>query len=68
MRLAKVVVVLDKTREGNRFDASHLIGVAAPYKTPVYSAITFLVLLAEKLFHAYRENDMLGEAFVEVWT
>ena len=62
------MVVLDKTRAGKRFDASHSIGVAALYKTTVYSAITFLVLLAEKLFHAYRESGMLGEAFLEVWT
>ena len=52
--VGKVVVVLDKTLAGNRFDAGHSIGMAALYKTAVYSAITFLVLLGEKLFHAYR--------------
>lgn len=66
--VGKVVVVLDKTPAGNRFDAGHSIGMAALYKTAVYSAITFLVLLGEKLFHAYRESGMLGEAFMEVWT
>lgn len=65
--VGKVVVVLDKTPAGNRFDSSHSIGVAALYKTAVYSASTFLVLLGEKLFHAYRESGMLGEAFMEVW-
>ncbi len=65
--VGKVVVVLDKTWAGNRFDASHSIGVAVLYKTTTYSAVTLLVLLAEKMFHAYRESGMLGEAFMEVW-
>ncbi len=66
--VGKVLVLLDKTRAGNRFDASHSIGVAVLYKTTVYSAVTLLVLWAEKMFHAYRESGMLGEAFMEVWT
>jgi hypothetical protein len=52
---------------GNRFDASHSIGVAALYKTTVYCFFTFLVLWGEKMFHAYRESGMLGEAFMDVW-
>jgi len=65
--VAKVVVVLDHTRAGTKLDANHSLGVAALYKTTVYCFFTFLVLLAEKMFHAYRENGILSEAFMEVW-
>lgn len=64
---AKVVVILDKTRVGTRFDESHSVGVAAIYKTAWYAVATFVVLFAEKLFHAYRETGALGPAVVEVW-
>ena len=33
----------------------------------IYSGCTFLVLFAEKMFHAFRESGMLGEAFMDVW-
>jgi len=64
---AKVVVVLDKTRLGTRFDESHSVGVAALYKTFCYVVATFFVLLAEKLFHAYREAGTLDQAIAHVW-
>ena len=64
---AKVVVILDKTRVGTRFDDNHSVGVAATYKTACYAVATFVVLFAEKLFHAYRETSALGPAVVDVW-
>lgn len=65
--VAKVVVLLGKTRAGTRFDARHSLGAAALYRTMVYSGCTFLVLYAEKMFHAFRESGLLGMAFMEVW-
>jgi hypothetical protein len=65
--LAKVVVVMGKTRAGTRFDARAPVAVAAAYKSVLYFAATFGVLFAEKLVHAYREHDGLGSALVAVW-
>ena len=64
----KIVVVLDKTKAGTRLDTHYSIGAAALYKTIIYSAAAFLVLLAEEVFHAYRESGILGQAFLDVWT
>ena len=63
----KIVVVLDKTGIATRFDAMYPLGVAAMYKTLIYCLITFVVLLAEKLFHTYKETHTVNEAFVKVW-
>ncbi|MDP3877362.1 MAG: hypothetical protein Q8Q50_10305 [Methylobacter sp.] len=65
--VAKIVIILDKTPAGKRFDASHALGMAALYKTLVYALVTFLVLFMEKLFHAYREVGMIGQAFIYAW-
>lgn len=65
--VAKVVIVLDRTRAGTRFDASLPLGLAALYKTLVYGLATFVVLFLEKLFHAYRETGLPGRAVIEVW-
>ena len=65
--VGKVVVVLDKTRAGTRFDTTHSLGVAALYKTLVYIVATFVVLFLEKVVHAYRESGLLGEAILAVW-
>lgn len=65
--IGKVVVVLDKTRAGTRFDASLPLGLAALYKSMVYALVTFVVLFLEKLFHAYRESGTVGQAVMEVW-
>lgn len=58
----KIVVVLDHTPLGTLFDTSQRPGLAAVYKTLVYTAVTALVLAAEKTFHAYREQGALGAA------
>ena len=64
---AKIVVVLDATRAGTRFDASLPLGLAVLYKTLVYGLATFVVLFLERLFHAYRESGTLGQALMDVW-
>lgn len=65
--VGKVIVVLDKTRAGTRFDSNHSLGAAALYKTTMYSLCTALVLVSEKMFHAYRESNTLSEALMVVW-
>ena len=65
--IGKVVVVLDKTRAGTRFESSHPVAVSVLYKTLVYSTVVLLVVAAEKLVHAYRESGALGTAIAEVW-
>src|SRR5262249_2697209 len=64
---AKVVVILDKTRVGTRFDESQPLGIAVAYKTLLYSVAAFAVLFGEALFHAYRAAGRLDEAIVSVW-
>jgi hypothetical protein len=63
----KVVVVLDHTPVGHRFAADHRPGLAAFYKTLIYTAVAFVVVAGEKLFHAYRENAGLASALTAVW-
>ena len=63
---AKVVVTLDHTRAGTRFDASRSLVTAVSYKTLVYGAVAFAVLLAEHLFHAWRARG-LEIGLAEVW-
>ena len=65
--VGKVVVLLDHTRIGNRFDQGHALWLGALYKTAVYTVVTFLVLVAEKTFHAYRESGNLADSLGHVW-
>ena len=65
--VGKVVVLLDHTRVGNRFDRGRAPWLGAFYKTVVYTAVTSLVVAAEKVFHAYRETGVLGEPLKQVW-
>lgn len=65
--IAKIVIILDHTAAGNRFDAGQPLWVAVIYKTLVYLGIAFVVFLLEKLFHAYRETRLLNLAVSEVW-
>ena len=65
--VGKVVVVLDKTKAGKRFEQSRSPLAAAMYKTAVYTAAALLVVALEKLFHASRHAPSLGGAFAEVW-
>ena len=52
---------------GTLFDSSQRPGLAALYKTLVYTVVAFLIVTGEKAFHAYRDNDALGTAITEVW-
>jgi hypothetical protein len=63
----KVVVVLDHTPLGTLFDSDQRLGLAALYRALIYSVVAFLVLAAEKVFHAYRESGALGSAITEAW-
>lgn len=65
--IAKIVIILDKTPAGNRFDTSRPMGIAALYKTLIYMLVTFMILFMEKLFHAIREVGMFGQAVMYVW-
>jgi len=63
----KVVVVLDHTPIGRWLDSGQRPGLAALYKTIVYTLVAALVVTGEKVFHAYRESATLGTAFTTVW-
>jgi hypothetical protein len=63
----KFVVVLDHTPLGHRFAADHRPGLAALYKTFIYTLGAFVVVAGEKLFHAYREHHGLASAMSAVW-
>ena len=63
----KVVVLLDHTRIGNRFDRGHAVWLGAFYKTLIYTAITSAVVVAEKVFHAYRESEDIKVSLQHVW-
>ena len=65
--IGKVVVILDKTRAGTRFDARLPLGLVALYKTLIYAGATFIVLWLEKVLDVYRESGGLGKAVVDVW-
>lgn len=63
----KVVVVLDHTPIGRLFESGRLPGLAALYKTGVYTAVALFVVAGEKVFDSYRENPTLGAAITAVW-
>ena len=65
--VGKIVVVLDKTGAGKRFESRAAPWVGILYKTLVYTSFVLLVVWAEKVFHAFRETRDLQEAIVEVW-
>ena len=62
--IAKVVIVLDKTPAGNRFER-HAVWSSVLYKTVIYTMTAAVVLGAEKLFHVWRAGHG-GERMVEV--
>ena len=64
----KVVVILEKTSVGTRFDVSQALGVGVAYKTLLYSLAAFAVLFIEHLFHTYRASGGLGAAIEHIWT
>jgi len=65
--VGKVVVLLDHTRVGNRFDQGHALWRGAFYKTAMYTLVALLVFAAEKVFHSYRESGNIRESLVHLW-
>jgi hypothetical protein len=64
--IGKVVVLLDHSRIGNRFDRGPLwVGVL--YKTVIYTLITYGVLVAEKAIHEVREDGKLRSSLKHLW-
>jgi hypothetical protein len=64
--VAKVVVLLEKTSFGNQFRSATLFAHVL-WRSLCYTAIVFVVTLAERLFHLYRENGELFRALSELW-
>jgi hypothetical protein len=64
---SKLVLILDATRAGTRFDVRLPLAVAALYKTLIYMIAAGIVLFGERLFHAYRESGMLVQALADLW-
>ena len=64
--LAKVVVILDKTSVGERFGSSRVLAHVL-WRSLVYTAIAFVVTLAERLFEFYRKSGDLSAALSDVW-
>ena len=64
--VGKVVVVMNHTKLMSFFqDRPGYVIIL--YKTTIYVAAVFIVLTAERVFHAYRETGALGSAFSHVW-
>lgn len=63
----KVVILLDHTRIGNRFDEGHALWRGTLYKTLIYTIVAMIVVVAEKTFHGLRETGNLGESLAHVW-
>lgn len=59
--VAKVVVLLDKTSFGNRFQHASLIAHAI-WRSLLYTAVVFVVTLAEHLIDAYLDKGDVGAA------
>jgi len=65
--IAKIVIILDHTTAGNRFDSRQPLWMGVIYKTLVYLGIAFIVFYLEKLFQAYRQTGLFNQAVSEVW-
>lgn len=65
--VAKVVVILDHTTIGNRFDA-HPVYVHVLYRSLIYSFFVGLVVLIEHTFEARHEAGGFMAGFIDVIT
>lgn len=63
---AKVVVLLEKTSFGNRFRSGPL-ALHVLWRSLAYTAIVFVVTVAERLFDLYREHGDLSGAVATLW-
>lgn len=64
--VAKVVVLLEKTSFGSRFQDGSLIAHVV-WRSLAYMAVVLAVTFAEHLFEAYREKGGLDRALSELW-
>jgi hypothetical protein len=64
--IGKVVIILDKTRLGNRFEGQALYKDIL-YRSFVYTLVVILVLFAEHVFHARHEAGGIVSAAVDVF-
>jgi multisubunit Na+/H+ antiporter MnhC subunit len=64
--VAKAVVLLENTSFGNRFQHGSLIAHAI-WRSLVYTAVVFVVTLAEHLVEAYLDKGDLDTAVSELW-
>ena len=64
--VAKVVVLLEKTSFGSRFRSTSPFAHVL-WRSLCYTAIVFVVTLAERLFHLYREHSEFSRALSELW-
>lgn len=65
--IAKVVIILDHTSAGRRFEARYPLWFVVMYKTLVYLVVAFFVFYLERLYDAYQVTGQIGQAFDEVW-
>jgi hypothetical protein len=65
--VAKVVILLGNTSFGNLF-RSHSLALHVVWRTLAYTAMVFVVTLAERTFEAYRAKGHLEGVLSEVWT
>lgn len=64
--IAKIVVLLENTPIAAGFRSS-LVVLNVLWRSGSYTAVVLAVLLAERLFHAYRAQDDLSAAVSEIW-
>lgn len=64
--VAKVVVLLDKTPVAAGFRSSFVL-VHVLWRSITYTAVVFLFLLGERLFHAYRVHRDWTAAISDLW-
>jgi hypothetical protein len=64
--VAKVVVLLEKTSFGSRFQDGSLIAHVL-WRSLLYTAVVFAVTFAEHLFDAWRTNGSLDGALSQLW-
>jgi hypothetical protein len=64
--VAKVVVVLDKTRFADRFRSGPLIAHVV-WRAVGYTAIVFGVTLVERFYDVYREHGDVHATFAALW-
>ena len=65
--VGKVVVLLDHSGLGSRFDRERALWIGVAYRTLVYTVVTFVVVVVEKVIHEVRAGEELAAAVTHVW-